>query len=727
MTGIGPHPLPANPIHQALQQFHLSSLLERLQSIPIPLSQAHSNVQSLTPFLLSKYHSLRRHFHKARRDVSAALSNITLLATLFTLLIFFLGAESSFREKNLPNAPTVRFTATTIQSYYTRSTSPLISQLHDFHSVPQRYIQLLTPHQQQQLLILLSSPVSNTTLSTPTRRAVFTHVTKCSLHPCLRAIASAMTYAQITSRVAVIFVDAIQRRRISRLIKLSPNGLVNHDAMIISLDQPVHDFHGEAEPVVDDWAEFTVIHAVAPSTLELNISTTANIASHAVGSSGDPQVHNDGVRIPDQEAAHAEESMPKIGNTNTVATMDNLAALDTHVSLSLSEVVWSRYAPRTVQEMILDNTFKSNPGVPQRDISFASILGRHRDTRCIRNTDSLLHKTYEIPKMLLRGMTPFARKLLLLKLQSKKRKGIAKPSVIFAHTQYGLGNRLRALGSAMAFARRTDRVLVLIWVPDQHLNCFYTDLFATSDEFVVSNMFSPREEWPFPKNFVADAAMRNVKWYNYMRVNGVKVNSTTDLVTDDADYHIYVSTCYVIQSPVTPFIIRTTSSYWYVLRSLTPHVDVVRLVERFASYPVHTMIGIHIRGKSIKKDIHGVKAADYTEESSRTTDYWRNLTQVDTFIEEMRRQTADQQFYVAADQKEVFARLEKEFPSRVFYTARHCDSRDRDCLPFALADILLLAKCASLRGSYWSSFSELSTRIGGARFLLAGIDFGRPL
>jgi len=138
------------------------------------------------------------------------------------------------------------------------------------------------------------------------------------------------------------------------------------------------------------------------------------------------------------------------------------------------------------------------------------------------------------------------------------------------------------------------------------------------------------------------------------------------------------------------------------------------------------MIGVHIRGRNIKSDISGVNAADYSEESSKTTDYWRNLTQVETFIDEMRRQPPDQLFYVAADKKEVFDRLEREFPSRVFYTPRHCDSRDKDCLPFALADILLLAKCSSLRGSYWSSFSELSVRIGGARFLLAGIDFGRP-
>eukprot|EP00171_Calliarthron_tuberculosum_P014838 IDg14838t1 len=134
-------------------------------------------------------------------------------------------------------------------------------------------------------------------------------------------------------------------------------------------------------------------------------------------------------------------------------------------------------------------------------------------------------------------------------------------------------------------------------------------------------------------------------------------------------------------------------------------------------------MGIHIRGRSIKTDISGVSISDYSKEASRRTDYWRKLTGVAAFIDEMRRQSKNQLFYIAADQKDVLDRVEKEFPGRVYYTPRECDSRSRDCLPYALADILLLAKCSSIRGSYWSSFSELSCRWGGAKFLLAGVDF----
>ncbi|KAI0562243.1 hypothetical protein FGB62_63g017 [Gracilaria domingensis] len=620
----------------------------------------------------------------------------------FLIFAFLLGAESS--QGALSSTP-AGYAFLTEE----KGSSAVYRQLHRFHSVPNRYLRLMTPEQQHDLFLMMSTAASNSVLATPSRRALFVHITKCRLYPCLRAIASAITYARVTRRVAVIFVEVADEISIPHLLDLSPHGALLDEAIFVPLGIPMLDFHGENQTVVSDWAEFTVVHAVAPNSLtDANTSETTDVSDS---------------RAPAQDYF---ETLPRIGNTEDVATLDNLAALDTHVSLTLSEVVWSRYAPRTLQEGLFQDQLRPIAGVAPHIVSRASILGRHRETRKIKRTDSKLHEDYDIPEMLWRGMGELERKLLLLKLESKRRRGVKTPRIMFVHTQYGLGNRLRALGSAMAFARRTGRVLVLIWVPDQHLNCRFTDLFVASDEFVVSNSFSPGEEWPFALNKKKDRKMKDVKWYNFMRVNGVKVTSSEQPVLDDRQRHIYVSTCYVIQSPVTPFIIRTTSSYWQVLRTLSPHVDVVRLVERFSSYPLSNMIGIHIRGKNIKTDISGINATDYSEESSRTTDYWRNLTKVDTFVEEMRKQTADQLFYVAADQKEVFAKLEHEFPSRIFYTPRHCDSRDRDCLPFALADILLLAKCLSLRGSYWSSFSELSTRIGGARFLLAGIDFGRP-
>lgn len=652
---------------------------------------------------------------------NAAYSDISLsqtgaLVSVLFVCLLLLGAESTFEVHTFVSSSCSRHSSFTRSGINQPPTfTALESHLHEHHAIPVRYIRLLSHAHQTVFLSLLSTPPSITHLPPFTRRAVFTHITDCSLPQCLRAMASSIAYSQTTGRVAVIFADVVKGRSLEDVVRHGNGGVLSNDAMVVALELEDVPKMNPGISNLSDWAEFSVLEAVVPGRLVGNTSTSRRISHSSRNQKVDSVRYS--ASVPD---------LPVIGNTKTVATLDNLAVTDVHVSLSLSEVVWSKYSPRTVQEYILSSGLEVASDHPLDTVSGASILGRRIETRDADTAEEILHGKFEVPVLLLRGMSPIAKQLLLLKLMSKRRKGVRRPRAFFVHAQYGLGNRLRALGSAMAFARKTDRVLVLIWVPDQHLNCKYTDLFVSNDEFVISDGFVDDEEWPFRKYSLKDPKMKMVKWYNYMRTHGTPPNSALDHVTDDASHHIYVSTCYVIQSPVTPLIIRTQSSYWQVLRTLTPHIDVMRLIERFASYPMSSMIGVHIRGKSIKADIDGISSADYSEESSRRTDYWRNLTQVDTFIAEMKRQPPDRLFYVAADQRKVFLRLEREFPSRVFYTPRKCDGRNKECLPFALADILLLARCASLRGSYWSSFSELSVRIGGGRFLLAGIDFGRP-
>lgn len=661
--------------------------------------------------------NVNRYFLSMNRDANTLMSHTA--AVIITALIFFslLGAESSVQTTTVFNVPAPsRFYVGGNALRKRLAFSPLEMELHNSFAVPYRYLRQLSRQQQNKLMQLLSSSPSADPLSLRQRKAVFAHVKDCNLQRCLRAIASAIAYSQTTERVAVIFISNPEPESLIGVSKLGSSKILSNLAVLVSITKPIEEFDGDYSK---DWAEFSVIEATVHGDLVLRSPEQNDTKLRVSHKSQQPN--------PVEAAINEKVGEGRtIGNTDVLATLDNLASIDSHVSISLFEVVWSKYSPRTVQEKILSELLQGSSGNSSIALLSASILGRRPETRHTATTDSMLRDKFRIPNILLQGMSPFARKLLLLKLMGKRRKGLKNPRAIFVHAQYGLGNRLRALGSGMAFARRSDRVLVLIWVPDQHLNCKYTDLFVTNDEFVTSDGFEPGEQWPFRKARANDPAAEHVKWYNYMRINGTAPNTAEDEVKDDKDKHIYVSTCYVIQSPVTPFIIRTQSSYWQVLRTLTPHIHVLRLIERFASYPMSSMMGIHIRGKSIKSDIDGVTSAEYSEESSRRTDYWRNLTKVNTFIQEMRRQPHDQLFYVAADQKEMLVRLEREFPSRIFYTARRCDSRDKSCLPFALADILLLARCSSLRGSYWSSFSELSVRIGGPRFLLAGIDFGRP-
>lgn len=317
---------------------------------------------------------------------------------------------------------------------------------------------------------------------------------------------------------------------------------------------------------------------------------------------------------------------------------------------------------------------------------------------------------------------------------------------MFVHTQYGLGNRLRALGSALAFARAAGRVLVLVWAPDAHLRCTFDDLFVNDlvSQSELSLTFPFRED----ATYRVDAPLRRIRKYSFMRHNATHVLDPNRVaVANDIHYHLYVSTAYVIRSPLTPGIITMDSPYWSVLRSLIPAPTVLRRVESvqarvdarsspaaaaFASSGttrgLTTMVGVHIRSRSISTDIAGVTAADYSPTAAAITDYWRSVTGVSTFLNRMRAAPPGVRFFIATDTPGVYEALVGALDSsRVVRLERPpCPDRTAACVQLALADLLALSRTRLILGSHWSSFSEAAGRLGNKRLLLAGLHFGRP-
>jgi hypothetical protein len=45
---------------------------------------------------------------------------------------------------------------------------------------------------------------------------------------------------------------------------------------------------------------------------------------------------------------------------------------------------------------------------------------------------------------------------------------------------HGLGNRLRTIGSAYSLCKNNNRILIVNWIPDDHCNCLFTDLYKTN-------------------------------------------------------------------------------------------------------------------------------------------------------------------------------------------------------------------------------------------------------
>jgi hypothetical protein len=335
-----------------------------------------------------------------------------------------------------------------------------------------------------------------------------------------------------------------------------------------------------------------------------------------------------------------------------------------------------------------------------------------------------LNFDFHVPKLFIAGMTARTRRQFLHDLRAS-----ASKRALIVHTQYGLGNRLRALGSAMAVARATSRVLVVVWVPDAHLNCTFHDLFLNDDIIVIDQLDLP---WPPQRISPYDDALSRIDFWNMMRLDEGPVHDPLVVNVDPRrDRHLYVKTAYVLRSSFTPRILKTNSPYWNIMRTaLVPRIDVMELVQDPNLAGVASMIGVHIRARTLDNDIAGVNRDSYGS-GSVTTDHWRKRTGIAAFSSKIRHLPRHYRYYVAADLPESIRALEKEFGEHRIFSLRRadeCNHRDAECARLALADILLLARVQTLLGSHWSSFTEAAVRLnhGVKRVLLAGVHFGRP-
>ncbi|RVT49460.1 glycosyltransferase [Rubrivivax albus] len=276
-------------------------------------------------------------------------------------------------------------------------------------------------------------------------------------------------------------------------------------------------------------------------------------------------------------------------------------------------------------------------------------------------------------------------------------------------TQHGLGNRLRALGSAAAVAEATGRELVVLWTPDHHCDCRLADLFETTLPVVEHADDLPGD--------VRDALRR----YNYMEIEpGAQKDEPVDT---DRDEHILVRSAFVLRHP---------ASHWEaenrLLQALRPSEAVRALVDS-VELPQHS-IGAHVRmeaGAGLDQNSWD-SAENWSAESHAAIHHWRAKSHYSAFIRRIDALLAEgrhQHLFLATDLPENYRVFQQVYGERLRFLPRTLYDRSAAQIRYALADALLLSRCTWLLGSTWSSFSELAMRLatGFEKVEMSGTDF----
>jgi len=340
-----------------------------------------------------------------------------------------------------------------------------------------------------------------------------------------------------------------------------------------------------------------------------------------------------------------------------------------------------------------------------------------------------LHDEYQVPWDMFSNMETPMKELLLDQLDrldehhhNTQESSHRPPRVLIAHVQHGLGNRLRALGSALAFANSTRRALLVVWEPDRHCGARFDELFELS-YFAVSSKFVP--VWPFAGASGWDKAWDNIDFYNYMEMEGHNAQKG-QVIRDVPGKHLYFKSAYVLE------VADKQLTFWEkdsaMLQTLVPIPMVREQLKLAMDQGLGSMVGVHIRSRSLQEDIKSVQdfSKEYGAEGAKTMDYWRKMSSPNTFIHRMQqleKQSSDVKFYVSADKYEVLESMRNLFPGKILSSPERCEDRDSKCVVWALLDLLCLSKTRKLLGSNWSSFTEAAQRLGVSSSEIAGQDF----
>jgi len=324
---------------------------------------------------------------------------------------------------------------------------------------------------------------------------------------------------------------------------------------------------------------------------------------------------------------------------------------------------------------------------------------------------------------------------------------------IVVDAKNGLGNRLRAIGSAMAYAQSAWRPLLVVWAKDRHCGCGVEALFASPLPFALLEVEIELSQ--------VDPAVFEIADYMEPSTRNMPISLPREK-------HVYFKSGYVINQ---------VSGAWAVaqrqLQRLVPTPAVSRMLLSNRS-----MVGVHVRtvfdaplAQTSAKEkalarTEGTRAIalankEYGAAATKSLLLWRKASRWQNFVGKMKslweaelrarrakraRSTQQQQqqqqheaplFYVAADSQEAYEGLTRALPAgAVVYTKRackaeRCDLRDCEALVYSLVDMLNLARTKFILGSSWSSYSEVAAYWGGEGgepldLFQAGKDFGQP-
>jgi hypothetical protein len=277
---------------------------------------------------------------------------------------------------------------------------------------------------------------------------------------------------------------------------------------------------------------------------------------------------------------------------------------------------------------------------------------------------------------------------------------------VYVDAQHGLGNRIRAIGSAAAIAEKSGRELIIVWEPDHHCECRFSDLFDYGG-LVIETSF-------------IEKANQSMNVYNYMEIEAGASKDKEIVIEEDKD--LYLRAAYTFNSPLSDW-----ESENKFIKKLNPTSEIELMVKKFN---LSNVIAAHVRmeaGAGLDHNTYD-SVENWTKKGHDELHFWREKSHYSHFIKRIDQLFTEQpslKLFLATDLPENYKAFADYYGDKLFYLKRDVFDRSKEQIKYGLADAILLSKSQKLLGSTWSSFSELAMRMSDtfSSIEMSGRDF----
>lgn len=277
--------------------------------------------------------------------------------------------------------------------------------------------------------------------------------------------------------------------------------------------------------------------------------------------------------------------------------------------------------------------------------------------------------------------------------------------MIYLVPHSGLANRIRVIVSGLSFSDKVNHQLTIIWNKDKSLYCSFNDLFEKNDKIIVKKKSfvlksiikaqnSPLIKKAICRLFSIEFTLFDSNVKDFVWSTGSNLIDYKKLPFEVKNY--FFSTCHEF---------HFESAY---LKLLTPVKSILFEINKNLSKFTSKTVGVHIR----------------------RTDHLQAILEspLDAFVKMMLLElTADSEisFYLASDDPEVETLLVNKFPGKIITYKKKYSRTTVKGIQDAMVDLYSLSHTCKIYGSYFSSFSDLASRIGDIPLIVIRKDQGQ--